>query len=293
MWNAITTYFSPSHLAIDLGWNNNHGGSNVDVYSASDGKVVYSGNTFGTAGIMVRVRYDDKDDNTTWYFQYKHLSSTSVKTNQTIKMKDKIGNMGGTGGYDPHLHFDVIKCPYGYEYEQTQESREKYSVNPLLYCFLYPDQTCNAASEGKILRLLGPNIKTNKNASENQVEVIGYKLNCRDNYGLDGKFLGYIDYGYYNYQEVKNKDSYNWYKITDNLWVADVKGSLKVYPQQKDNDCEEKIKKLEEEIKNYQEQIKNLQDSTLKDYYVFTADKDAYYYIYLQKNEVVYYKKNE
>lgn len=290
-WNAITTYFSPTHLAIDLGWSRDHGGSNVDVFSCSDGDVVFAGDTYSTAGIMVKVRFDDKENNTTWYFQYKHLSSINVKQGEKIKMGMKVGNMGGTGGYAPHLHLDVVKCPYGYVYEQeVSDNRKKYSVNPLDYCFLYPGQEVNDGSKNNIFRLIGSDFKTNRDVSENQIQVVGYKLRCRNNYGLDGGFLGYIDYGIYNYDKVEIKDGYSWYRIKDNMWIAGTKEDTIVYEKVQD-DCssyKNKISVLENKIIELEKYIKELKSDN--DYLVFAPSKSDYYYIYLDKDDEFNYK---
>lgn len=130
---AITETFKSSHLGLDFGWNRNYGGANADIYSVFTGKVVWIGR-FGTAGNMVKVRYDDKINNCTWYAQYKHLSIFSVKIGQIVKQGQKIGEMGNTGGnYGNHLHFDLVKCPYGYNYSQSTATRKKYSVSPIRY----------------------------------------------------------------------------------------------------------------------------------------------------------------
>lgn len=304
-WNAITTYFSSNHLAVDFGWNNDKGGPNVAVYSCSDGVVVFAGQTGGTAGTMVKVRYDDAKSNITWYFQYKHLSKIAVKKGDKITRNTQIGNMGGTGGYAPHLHLDVIKCPYMYEYEQEKgDDRKTYSVNPLDYCFLYPYQTTNEKSKSKIDRLYGSDFKVAKNSKKDQVEVVGYKLRVRAKPGLNEEILGYIDYGYYNVLDTTKKDNYTWYKLKENLYIANVKTDTKYYPKTEDSviTCEEKLTKLTEqntlletqnnllkaENDKLKEQLKenNSENNNLKE---FIALKDGYYYIYLMENEKVYY----
>lgn len=285
-WNAITSYFSDNHLAIDLGWNNEKGGPNVDVYSCSDGIVVFAGATGGTAGIMIKVRYDDQKNNITWYFQYKHLSKTNVKKGDKITRNSKIGNMGSTGGVSPHLHLDVIRCPYMYEYNQeVGNDRQKYSVNSLNYCFLYPYQTTNEKSKSKIDRLYGTDFKTTKNINKEQVEVVGYKLRARKKPGLNEEILGYIDYGIYDIIEKVEKDNYIWYKLKDNIYIANVKEDTKYYQKENiKNNCEEQIKSLQEKLEENQKSLDEL--SNLKE---FIAPKAGNYYIYLQKNQKIYY----
>ena len=146
---GISDYFRSQHLGIDLGWNRNYGGPNADIMSATPGKVISTG-MFGTAGNMVKVRYDDKKRNTTWYAQYKHLSAISVKTGQTLKVGSKVGKMGATGGdYGPHLHFDLIRCPYGYSYSQNSTTRPKYSVNPVKYLYATKDHVVGNDTQKK------------------------------------------------------------------------------------------------------------------------------------------------
>lgn len=38
---------------------------------------------------------------------YAHLNSMSVSEGQTVKQGDKVGGIGGTGGYPVHLHFEI------------------------------------------------------------------------------------------------------------------------------------------------------------------------------------------
>ena len=178
---GITTKFSSSHLGIDLGWNNSYGGKNAPIYSASAG-YVYEITTTGTAGNCVTVRRNDKTNNCTWYFKYKHLSKISVKEGQSVNIYTKIGNMGNTGGnYSNHLHFDVVKCPYGYNYTQTDSARRKYSVNPTKYVYLYPDQ---AVGESKnLVKKYTP--KTSSSKGEDDMYKTLMSMNIREDAGTD------------------------------------------------------------------------------------------------------------
>ena len=132
---AITTYFSSSHRGIDLAWNASKGfNSDMDIMAAMPGTVMRA-DWFGGAGNTVWVRYDDEDNNCSWWALYKHLSAISVSVGQTLEIGQKVGNMGNTGfeSRGAHLHFDLVKCPYGYNYSQGSSERAKYSVNPLDY----------------------------------------------------------------------------------------------------------------------------------------------------------------
>lgn len=42
------------------------------------------------------------------FHRYAHLSKVNVKTGQKITKRDKLGELGGTGGWSPHLHYDCL-----------------------------------------------------------------------------------------------------------------------------------------------------------------------------------------
>lgn len=128
---AITTYFKPTHLGIDLGYNESRGFKhNMPIKAVANG-VVEKVWEFGNAGLTARVRTDW--GKYSFFHQYKHLSFCNIKEGDELKQGDIIGLMGKTGGnYGYHLHFDLVRCPLGYEYTQKDYTeRRKYSINPL------------------------------------------------------------------------------------------------------------------------------------------------------------------
>jgi murein DD-endopeptidase MepM/ murein hydrolase activator NlpD len=132
---AITEYYSGKHLGVDFGWNADRGyPADQPIYAAFGGTVVKVWN-FNDAGLTIKIRFDDEVEKLSWYAQYKHLSAADVHEGQTVQRGDKIGNMGGSGGYAPHLHFDILRCPLGHVYDQTGGQREIYSYNPLAFLF--------------------------------------------------------------------------------------------------------------------------------------------------------------
>ncbi len=270
---AITTPFGKDnnryHYGVDLGWSSTEGGSNVAIYSMNDGVVIGKGFN-SSAGYYLWIQTDK--NGVRFLHRYLHMNKASdLKINDTVKRGDKIGNMGTTGeSTGPHLHFELWKCPKNYKFNWND--RTKYVVNPLSYCYLFEDQKTSSKTSSKVMRVVGSNVKKNKDTSVNQIEVVGEALRCRKNYGLNSEVLGYIDYGIYNVLETKEKDNYKWYKISNNMWVAHT----------------EEIKYYEKEIKEQEEINKDEGKETLSK---FIAPKDGYYYIYLKKDEYVYYLK--
>ncbi len=147
---AVSVPFSPSHYAVDFGWSSSYGGSDQPVYAAFSGTVDMAGFYTGGAGNMVRVFFDDAENDCRWYAIYKHLSVINVKKGNEVSLGDRLGNMGSTGDASGnHLHFDLIKVPYGAGYTQTQSNRAKYSVNPLDFLYAYPEQVVGDVTDEK------------------------------------------------------------------------------------------------------------------------------------------------
>lgn len=323
-WSTIETYFSSSHMGIDFAWNSSKGGPNVPVYASTDG-VVTMAEFWGDAGNTIRIRYDDPNKKYSVFTQYKHLSKMGVKVGSKVKMGQQIGNMGNTGSASTgaHLHFDFVKTPYQYNYQQSSSDRKKYSLNPSDYCFLFEGQTHGESNKG-LMSLLGTSKSVKRDTAKNQIEVFGYKLRVRKGAGTNQTVLGYCDYGIYNYTETKSANGYNWYNVGFG-WIAGTKEDTKVYlkeepkptpepeptPQPADDkdkkivELEEKVKLLDseisaqktviekqkQEIDKLTEEIENLQNSKefASNLTMFTANKEGYWKIYLKKDEKVYY----
>lgn len=85
------------HGGIDLAQ-----GLGTPIYAVTSGsaQVLYNN---GTAGNEVRVRFGE------YTIRYLHLDTISIANGATIKKGDRIGSEGGSGGYAPHLHFEVQK----------------------------------------------------------------------------------------------------------------------------------------------------------------------------------------
>lgn len=226
-WATVSTYFSSSHLGVDFAWNSKHGGSKVPIYSIFSGTVSKAGYFSGGAGNMVEVYVDDKENNCRWYARYKHLSKIAVKEGDKIAQGAQVGNMGNTGESNgAHLHFDLVKCPYGHVYEQNSTQRSKYSLNPMDYLLLFDHQTHGENFKGGQL-LLGTSKSVPRDITKEQIQVNSFKLRVRETADLKGKFLGYIDDGIYDFIEMKELDGYKWYKTAVG-WITTIESGVKI-----------------------------------------------------------------
>ena len=186
-----------------------------------------------------------------------------------------MGTTGYSTGY--HLHFEYWVCPLGYKYHYAD--RSKYAKNPLDYCYLFQNQEVSKDDVSSIIKVVGTEKIVKRDESKNQIEVVGESLRCRKYHNLKASVYGYIDYGIYNTLETYDEDGYIWYKIDNDMWVADVKDTLKVYNIKQDTD----------DSKTSEDKDKDKEETDVKNLKKFVATKDDYYYIYLKKGEVVYY----
>lgn len=305
---ATTTKFSSSHLGWDGGWHSTQGGNAVPVYASTDGVVVMA-QSWGDAGNTIRVRYDSPDKDYSIFTQYKHLSKMLVKVGDKIGRDKQIGNMGNTGSASTgaHLHFDYVVTPYQYNYTQGSADRKKYSKDPLKYCYMFDDQVANAETLPILTKVLGTSNQVKKDTTKNQIEVVGYQLRVRKGAGTNQTILGYVDYGIYDYIEIKEANGYTWYNVGFG-WIAGTKEDTKVYPketeQSKESQINPQIEELQNKIKeldallleqksiieNQNKEIDQLHSklenySNLKEYVAYKSDK---YFIRLEKGEKIY-----
>lgn len=322
--STASPYYSKSnpHKGLDLGWHDYQG---EPVYSINDGTVLDVGKSTGSGNagnyIWIKHNYDSKNDLLSRYCHLKD-NSIKVKKGQAVTRGQQIASMGGTYGYATHLHFEMWKVPKNYSFNWND--RMKYLVNPLDYTFAFDGQTIANDSVSYIMRVLGTSQQVKRDATKNQIEVVGPVLRIRKGAGTNQSVLGYIDYGIYNYSETKTANGYTWYNLGFG-WIAGTKEDTKVYlkeepkptpepeptPQPTDDkdkkivELEEKAKLLEaeilaqntviekqkQEIDKLTEEIENLQNSKefVSNLTMFTANKEGYWKIYLKKDEKVYY----
>jgi len=93
----VTGEFSESNKGIDIA-----GKVGEPVLAASDGKVVYAGNSLRGYGNLVIVKHDN-----TYLTAYAHNSKLLVKEGDTVRKGQKIAEMGDTDTTSAKLHFEL------------------------------------------------------------------------------------------------------------------------------------------------------------------------------------------
>ena len=93
----VTDDFSDKNKGIDIA-----GKVGEPVLAASDGKVVYAGNSLRGYGNLVIVKHDN-----TYLTAYAHNSKLLVKEGDTVRKGQKIAEMGDTDTTSVKLHFEL------------------------------------------------------------------------------------------------------------------------------------------------------------------------------------------
>ncbi|MBU3619866.1 peptidoglycan DD-metalloendopeptidase family protein [Polynucleobacter sp. JS-Fieb-80-E5] len=93
----VTGEFNETNKGIDIA-----GKVGEPVLAASDGKVVYAGNSLRGYGNLVIVKHDN-----TYLTAYAHNSKLLVKEGDTVRKGQKIAEMGDTDATAPKLHFEL------------------------------------------------------------------------------------------------------------------------------------------------------------------------------------------
>jgi len=93
----VTEEFSDKNKGIDIA-----GKVGEAVQAASDGNVVYAGNSLRGYGNLVIIKHDS-----TYLTAYAHNSKLLVKEGDNVRKGQKIAEMGDTDTTSPKLHFEL------------------------------------------------------------------------------------------------------------------------------------------------------------------------------------------
>lgn len=261
------------HLAIDIGWLTKYG-AKLPVKAWKSGVVVATG-TDSVGGVYVVLKHEDID--CLWISRYWHFVKGSIKVTkgQTVTQGQVLGTRGNSGiSTGVHLHFEIWKCPKGYNYKSSDCS--KYAVDPIKYTYIFDGQVFSQAGQFMLNKKETKPIPVMEDETKHQVQVIVSKLRVRKAATLEGEQVCYCTKGIYDVLQTHEADGYLWFEIETNRWIATKEGEwtidllpsknqentsfdfdeLKQLLQQKD----EIINKLCDGIKEVFERIKNIKD---------------------------------
>ena len=93
----VTDEFSDKNKGIDIA-----GKVGESIQAASDGNVVYAGNSLRGYGNLIIIKHDN-----TYLTAYAHNSKLLVKEGDNVRKGQKIAEMGDTDTNSPKLHFEL------------------------------------------------------------------------------------------------------------------------------------------------------------------------------------------
>jgi hypothetical protein len=137
-----------------------------------------------------------------------------------------MNNSGYSNGN--HVHFELY----------VGGSGTGYRVDPLKYCYAYPNDVVNSSTQKEYgimhytpITHVGTPVK--RDVTRNQLEVVTDTLRARKDPNLNGEVLGFVNMGIYNFSEMKEADGYKWYNCGE-FWCANDKDETwcKIMPTQ-------------------------------------------------------------
>ena len=229
----------------DFGWFDYQG---EPIYAMNDGTVMEI-NKNSSAGNYIWIKHEFT--NYDIWSRYLHIKdgSIKVKTGQKVTRGQEIANMGNTGNSTgTHLHLETWVVPKGWKFNFND--RAKYSEPSTDNAFAFDDQVIGTSTNNKVItRVIGTSKQAKRDTTKNQIEVVGEFLRARTGAGTNQTILGYIDFGIYDYIEIKTSNNYIWYNLGF-CWIAGTKEDTKIYPKENpEDDKDKKIAELEEQVK--------------------------------------------
>lgn len=249
---AFTQYFHSGHKAVDIPRYVTVDGkalplANENIYFPHEMKLTV--NSYAKDyGYFVRGEY--KDGNDIWRFSSGHFDSKpNLIVGKVYKRGDfmsKCGKLGsGSTGY--HNHFVVEK--------------NGVRVNPLDVCYVYPDQIVGSKEHAK-LKYYDPIIPVERDKTKNQIKCLKY-MNVRTGAGTDYSIIGQAHTDdIFNYYEIIKTETYDWYKISDNQYIAQNKE--KTYLEVLPSEIEDYKVLYEEELAKNQKLELEIKDLSLQ-----------------------------
>ena len=155
-------------------------------------------------------------------------------------------------------------------YNGSYDTRKSFKTLEQLSNFMYanyPTRMFHCWSKEDEFKFVGgiankilkhPLYSVEKNQNRNQIEVLTYEQNVRDN---NNNILKKAEKGFFNVISTRESEGYIWYEVEENKYIAGVDGRVVFYPKKDDENLIEENNRLKEEnasLKNKLDEIRRI-----------------------------------
>lgn len=235
--------------------------SECEIWFESVDKVEFADGTIDYATILFahKDRYDDIKEGVV-YKQGEVIYSEGTKAGNKV------------GGADRHVHFEICAGKTtGSGWKKSPDGTWNLVKGKKPTDCYFIDDSINIIKTGGLnfKKIETPKVEivnpVERDETTDQLKVLVDSLRVRTGHSTKDSVLGFVQKNaIYNYYETYNDNTYTWYRIGDNQWIADTGEWLEIYVAV---DYKQMCEALLEEIKHLKETNSNLanENLTLKD----------------------------
>lgn len=233
--------------------------SECEIWFESIDKVEFADGTIDYATILFahKDRYDDIKEGVV-YKQGEIIYSEGTKAGNKV------------GGAQRHVHFEICAGKTtGSGWKKSPDGTWNLVKGKKPTDCYFIDDSINVIKNGGLnfKKIETPKIvnPVERDETTDQLKVLVDSLRVRTGHSTKDSVLGFVQKNaIYNYYETYNDNTYTWYRIGDNQWIADNGEWLEIYVAV---DYKQMCEALLEEIKHLKETNSNLanENLTLKD----------------------------
>lgn len=235
--------------------------SECEIWFESIDKVEFADGTIDYATILFahKDRYDDIKEGVV-YKQGEVIYSEGTKAGNKV------------GGADRHVHFEICAGKTtGSGWKKSPDGTWNLVKGKKPTDCYFIDDSINIIKTGGLnfKKIETPKVEivnpVERDETTDQLKVLVDSLRVRTGHSTKDSVLGFVQKNaIYNYYETYNDNTYTWYRIGDNQWIADTGEWLEIYVAV---DYKQMCEALLEEIKHLKETNSNLanENLTLKD----------------------------
>ena len=235
--------------------------SECEIWFESIDKVEFADGTIDYATILFahKDRYDDIKEGVV-YKQGEVIYSEGTKAGNKV------------GGAQRHVHFEICKgITKNPGWKKSPDGTWNLVKGKKPTDCYFIDDSINIIKTGGLnfKKIETPKVEivnpVERDETTDQLKVLVDSLRVRTGHSTKDSVLGFVQKNaIYNYYETYNDNTYTWYRISDNQWIADNGEWLEIYVAV---DYKQMCEALLEEIKHLKETNSNLanENLTLKD----------------------------